>query len=53
MMMAQNISGIIVCMGSANERRRYNVTSIPIARAHDQIDRICSRRSRTVKMDVE
>ena len=35
------MSGIIVGMGSANERRRYNVTSIPIARAHDEIDRIC------------
>ena len=31
-------SWIILCMGSANERRRYNVTSSPIDWAHTQND---------------
>ena len=31
-------SGIILCMGPANERRRYNVTSSPIGWAHTQND---------------
>ena len=32
------ISGIILCMRPANERRRYNVTSSPIGWAHSQND---------------
>ena len=32
----QNVSGIILVMGSANERRRYNVTSSLVGRAHNQ-----------------
>ena len=35
---AQSITGIILCMRPANERRRYNVTSSPIGWAHTQND---------------
>ena len=31
-------AGIVLCMDSANERRRYNVTSSLIAWAHNKIE---------------
>ena len=35
------VAGIVLCMGSANERRRYNVTSSLIGWAQTQIDPWC------------
>ena len=45
-------TGLILDMGLANERRRYNVTPSLIGRAHNQNDLICSHL-RTDRVPVD